>query len=795
MDLKQLTINKAKELGADIVGIASVERWKSAPEMLRPDAHLPDAKSVIVMGIHHPDASVEWGGIPNSNYAGPFQIGMIPKLDTMSRHLAKFIEKKGEKAIPYPCTGFWRHRPYKEIETANTASFSHRHAAVAAGLGEFGLNNLFMSPQFGPRQRLVSVITSAEMEADALYSGVPLCDECRMCAKHCPGNNFADENLLYPGVDTVTIENKTYKYSKLNRWRCLWGEQFAFDMNKLKDLNVKKEEDLLRADEVGIERKGGEFGSCIRYCMAKNLRYWDRKYTTAPRRKKDRATVSNATILENIKKIAVKNGAQVIDIRSLKDFAEEQMKLSEGYPITDMKKNFSTVVSIASFIPAFPEGCYALHDCEDYVKAAIKVRMSIASYEIAQYLDNLGCEAMQDWMSLGEQIDFFRTQSCMVNEGDELLYKLDENEVNLTRQERYKVAADNKTGVQREQQSMTAGQQGQREKKKNDRFISCSVITNIVLDNVKILITPFKQDYTQELSTLDFLREIDLIGVASIDKVNRLPDILDLKKVMPSAKSLITLAISIPQYIVKLAGEQKAECASSYAMLQYQTLRELIWASHDLCTWLRSKGYRSLPIADASMASIRTVAPYWEFSWSKLGHPDPRANAPLAVATGIGQLGQSGMLLTKQYGPNQRFVFVLTEAELEPTQHSKDEICLHCGSCAVSCPMQAIDDNNFKQIEVGERIYRIYERSENLCEWARSMCISDKTTANTIGWKKQNIPVPENMTLEDAKRILNEKDQLQVRGYLYQCQIETIVEKCMQNCPAGYEDRNCKDSR
>ena len=73
----------AKEFGADLVGIAPVSRWTKAPRMMSPTAHLPEAKSVIALSIHHPDASVEWGGLPTSNYSGPFQLGMIPKLDTI----------------------------------------------------------------------------------------------------------------------------------------------------------------------------------------------------------------------------------------------------------------------------------------------------------------------------------------------------------------------------------------------------------------------------------------------------------------------------------------------------------------------------------------------------------------------------------------------------------------------------------------------------------------------------------------------------------------------------------------
>ena len=85
----------AHDEGADLVGIAPVFRYENAPRLLRPQAHLPEARAVIVMAIHHPDASVEWGGEPNSNYPGPFQIGMIPKLDARGLRTARFVEELG----------------------------------------------------------------------------------------------------------------------------------------------------------------------------------------------------------------------------------------------------------------------------------------------------------------------------------------------------------------------------------------------------------------------------------------------------------------------------------------------------------------------------------------------------------------------------------------------------------------------------------------------------------------------------------------------------------------------------
>ena len=73
------------------------------------------------------------------------------------------------------------------------APFSHRHAAVAAGLGEFGLNNLLLTPRYGPRQRLVSIITTAPLEPDPIIEK-PIClgEKCSLCIKRCPAGAFGE---------------------------------------------------------------------------------------------------------------------------------------------------------------------------------------------------------------------------------------------------------------------------------------------------------------------------------------------------------------------------------------------------------------------------------------------------------------------------------------------------------------------------------------------------------------------------------------------------------------------------
>jgi epoxyqueuosine reductase QueG len=52
-------------------------------------------------------------------------------------------------------------------------------------LGEIGLNGLFLTPEFGSRQRFHMILTDAEIEPTPLFEG-HICDACGKCAQSCP---------------------------------------------------------------------------------------------------------------------------------------------------------------------------------------------------------------------------------------------------------------------------------------------------------------------------------------------------------------------------------------------------------------------------------------------------------------------------------------------------------------------------------------------------------------------------------------------------------------------------------
>ncbi|HEX9911459.1 MAG TPA: hypothetical protein VGA86_11270, partial [Desulfatiglandales bacterium] len=132
-------------------------------------------------------------------------------LSTAARRLVRFLESRGFKGLPFPPTGLL----YKY---GSRSDFSHRHAAVAAGLGEFGFSGLLLTPEFGPSQRLVSVITDAPLKASPMYHGPKLCrpDSCGYaCIKACPTTAMS-------GKVSLAIEGRTFEYAKLQGVQCKW---------------------------------------------------------------------------------------------------------------------------------------------------------------------------------------------------------------------------------------------------------------------------------------------------------------------------------------------------------------------------------------------------------------------------------------------------------------------------------------------------------------------------------------------------------------------------------------------
>ena len=221
---------QAKALGADLCGIASMDRFEGAPKQFDPRYIFPKAKSCIVLGLRIPrgyfrgiEEGTYWASYAGMGY-GNINRHVSPHI---MRFLCCYIEDFGWEAAPVPnlymgnAVKFATQKldptysiPVREGLPCPDVLVDPRIAAYAAGLGEFGYSKAFLTPEFGPFQRLFVILTDAPLEPDPIFEG-KLCDRCMRCAKACTG-----KAISMTETESITVAGHKIEWGKLDVIKC-----------------------------------------------------------------------------------------------------------------------------------------------------------------------------------------------------------------------------------------------------------------------------------------------------------------------------------------------------------------------------------------------------------------------------------------------------------------------------------------------------------------------------------------------------------------------------------------------
>ena len=214
-ELKEL----ARRFGADLVGIAPLARFEALPPEKHPAQIFPECKSVIVLGrriLRGALRGVEEGTNFDSTYA-MFGFRWLEDnfLSKTTYDLTCAIEARGFEAVPlfgYTAEGMPTGRPVMPGKPSPNVIVDLDFAAQAAGLGEVGLGDFFITPEYGTRQRFALILTDADLEPDPV-SDKHICGDCGLCAKACPFGAIATDKPRTVGVPGHTMQAATVDFA------------------------------------------------------------------------------------------------------------------------------------------------------------------------------------------------------------------------------------------------------------------------------------------------------------------------------------------------------------------------------------------------------------------------------------------------------------------------------------------------------------------------------------------------------------------------------------------------------
>lgn len=161
--------------GSDLVGVADLSLLKERSHT-NPHGLLDDYSRGISIGVALDSEVVEGiSGGPTAAYADHYR-RVNRALDELSKQVSGYIEEKGYHTLTVPASDVVDEEQWR-------GAVSHRAVGRLAGLGWVGKSLMLVNPLYGPRFRLVTILTDMSLIPDNPLEN--RCGTCRLCTEAC----------------------------------------------------------------------------------------------------------------------------------------------------------------------------------------------------------------------------------------------------------------------------------------------------------------------------------------------------------------------------------------------------------------------------------------------------------------------------------------------------------------------------------------------------------------------------------------------------------------------------------
>ena len=216
-----------------------------------------------------------------------------------------------------------------------------------------------------------------------------------------------------------------------------------------------------------------------------------------------------------------------------------------------------------------------------------------------------------------------------------------------------------------------------------------------------------------------------LVGIAPVERFDPMPPLYDAvprghhpRNFVPEAKSVISIAMPIlnpvmdaPACLVDAEMEMIPDNAKyPYLEMLYNRVGHVV---HDYMLefigqvvgqHLLSHGYQTMIFPTTGLhpsVSGLTDKQIWEEQTKFRYTFGPFSHRHAATRAGLGEFGYNNLVLTREFGPRQRFNSIITDAELVPDPLITEPICLRddCKLCLKACIMECITMRDDPQVK------------------------------------------------------------------------------------------------
>jgi len=211
------------------------------------------------------------------------------------------------------------------------------------------------------------------------------------------------------------------------------------------------------------------------------------------------------------------------------------------------------------------------------------------------------------------------------------------------------------------------------------------------------------------LTSADIKKRAAELGAAvcGIGKVYEEPDPQrDPRSILPAAKCIIGFGFPVPKGLYKAMEQGNQYYAYTTLGVKYidEEMAEIFLLK--MGGMIEDRGYDAClqkAIPNLRIQGDKTTNPEVVDTYELIhaeavapGKPVPDVIIDFgkaAKACGIGEMGRSGKIVNKKYGPFMRYCFIITDAPLDCDEPLTEPVCDNCGACQNACPGKAIGED------------------------------------------------------------------------------------------------------